>query len=161
MPLCISACPATERSYPLVPSPPLDSDGDCLPDAWEFEHTDPPSFTALDPDSDLDRDLMPAWLEFVHGFDPNSALDGPPITGLGSTFDLEQGTRLTIDVRLNPTAHAFYEIRLELSPHLLGWLSASPFILSQDQLGRTYRVDESFENHERMFFRLEATKREP
>ena len=68
-----------------------DTDGDGLPDAFEAEHTDPESATALNAADDLDNDGLTNLEEFENKTDPNNAdsdgdglEDGDEIAGAGS-----------------------------------------------------------------------------
>jgi len=68
-----------------------DADGDGLPDAFEAEHTDPESATALNAADDLDNDGLTNLQEFENRTDPNNAdsdgdglKDGDEIAGAGS-----------------------------------------------------------------------------
>ena len=68
-----------------------DTDGDGLPDAFEVEHTDPESATALNVADDLDNDGLTNLQEFQSGTDPNNAdtdgdglNDADEIAGAGS-----------------------------------------------------------------------------
>ncbi len=73
----------------------IDSDGDGLPDAYERQHTEPPSGTALDPDADLEYggggDGLTTMEEFLLGTDPtdpdsddDGLDDGPELDGVGA-----------------------------------------------------------------------------
>jgi hypothetical protein len=68
-----------------------DADGDGLPDAFEVEHTDPESATALNAADDSDNDGLTNLQEFENRTDPNNADsdgdgldDGDEIAGVGS-----------------------------------------------------------------------------
>jgi len=72
-----------------------DSDGDGFPDDYEWDHTTPPSTTALNPGDDLEHasagDGLTNWEEFQLGTDPNdpdtdgdTLEDGPELAGVGA-----------------------------------------------------------------------------
>ena len=49
-----------------------DSDGDGFPDAYELEHTNPPSPTALNPEDDIDDDGLTNMEEYLLGTSPSN-----------------------------------------------------------------------------------------
>ena len=70
----------------------IDTDADGLPDEYELMYTDPPSGTALDPNSDVDSDGLTTWEEYKTtntipnnpDTDGDGLLDGPELDGVGS-----------------------------------------------------------------------------
>jgi len=66
-----------------------DSDGDGFPDAYELEHTNPPSPTALNPEDDIDDDGLTNMEEYLLGTSPSNPdtdgdtlLDGAELVGV-------------------------------------------------------------------------------
>ncbi|NNM31061.1 MAG: right-handed parallel beta-helix repeat-containing protein, partial [Akkermansiaceae bacterium] len=83
-----------------------DSDGDCLPDAWELAFGEVASTTGLDPASDLDGDGLSALVEFGFGLNPDVP-NGTADYILAGTEVVGADEYLTVTYHTNPAAAGF------------------------------------------------------